>query len=65
MSKHAEMFADLKIICELPEEERKLDEVNKPNVLKAVMHAVDIGNPTRKFEIAVKWAKEIVKEFFN
>ena len=59
------MLADLKTLCELPEEDRKLDEKNKPSILKAVMHAVDIGNPTRKFEIATKWSKEIVKEFFQ
>ncbi len=28
------------------------------------MHAADLGNPTRKFEVAKKWAELIVKEFF-
>jgi len=55
----------LKAICELPEAEQELSGKHKPTVLKAIMHAVDIGNPTRKFEIAIKWAKDIVKEFFH
>jgi cAMP-specific phosphodiesterase 4 len=29
------------------------------------VHAADIGNPTRPFDIAKKWAEQIVKEFFD
>jgi len=30
-----------------------------------MVHAVDIGNPARKFEIAKLWAQKIVTEFFE
>lgn len=51
-------------ISALPEAERQLDTKNKAPLLRALVHAVDIGNPTRKFTVALEWAKRIVKEFF-
>jgi cAMP-specific phosphodiesterase 4/calcium/calmodulin-dependent 3',5'-cyclic nucleotide phosphodiesterase len=33
-------------------------------MLKAVVHAADIGNPTREFKVAEIWSKKIVQEFF-
>ena len=39
----------------LPEEEREMDGKNKAYILKALVHAADIGNPTRPFDIAKKW----------
>lgn len=33
--------------------------------MKALVHASDIGNPTRPFDIARKWAENIVSEFFD
>jgi hypothetical protein len=30
-----------------------------------LVHAADIGNQTRPFEIAQKWAENVVKEFFD
>ena len=33
--------------------------------MKALVHAADIGNPTKPFEIAKKWAENVVMEFFD
>ena len=37
---------------------------NKKTILKGLVHAADLGNPTRKFEVAKQWAECIVMEFF-
>jgi cAMP-specific phosphodiesterase 4 len=42
-----------------------MGEKNKAYLVKALVHAADIGNPTRPFEIAKKWGVNIVKEFFH
>jgi cAMP-specific phosphodiesterase 4 len=42
-----------------------MGEKNKAYLLKALVHAADIGNPTRPFDIAMKWGVSIVKEFFH
>ena len=55
----------MKAIAVLPEAERQLEGKNKAYLLKALVHAADIGNPTRPFEIAKKWGINIVKEFFH
>ena len=49
----------------MPEEERDLAGKNKPVVLKALVHAADIGNPTREFNVAKEWAQQLFKEFFG
>ena len=33
--------------------------------MKALVHAADISNPTRTFDIAYLWAKKVVQEFFD
>jgi cAMP-specific phosphodiesterase 4 len=65
MTKHNAILADVKAIAELPEAERQMGDKNKAYLLKALVHAADIGNPTRPFEIAKKWGINIVKEFFH
>lgn len=55
----------MKAISELPEDCRLLDTKNKRSLLKALVHAADIGNPTRPFDIAKTWAEKIVSEFFG
>tara|TARA_B100000780_G_C20990069_1_gene395912 strand:+ start:268 stop:435 length:168 start_codon:yes stop_codon:yes gene_type:complete len=55
----------MKNISELPEDCRLLDTKNKRSLLKALVHASDIGNPTRPFDIAKTWAEKIVCEFFG
>ena len=36
----------------------------KPDIMKALVHAADIGNPGRPFELAKLWAIKILSEFF-
>ena len=55
MSKHGVVQSEMKAISELPEEERLLDTKNKNTFLKALVHAADVGNPTRPFSIAKPW----------
>ena len=33
-------------------------------MLKALVHAADVSNPTRPFDISKLWADAITKEFF-
>ena len=47
-------------IGKLPEEEKDLAGKNKNVILRAIVHAADISNPTKPFEIAVQWSKRIV-----
>lgn len=62
MSKHFPFMGELK---SLPGKE-DFDPVNKhkPDILKAIVHAADIGNPSRPFAIYEKWANRILSEFF-
>ena len=64
MTKHGSIVNDLKAVMNLPEAEREYNGKNKALLLKAIVHATDIGNPTRPFEIALDWGKRITKEFF-
>lgn len=36
----------------------------KPDLIKALVHAADIGNPARPYELCKIWAFKIIKEFF-
>ena len=65
MTKHGAILTEIKAIADLPEQERQMGEKNKAYLFKALVHAADIGNPTRPFEIAKKWGINIVKEFFS
>ena len=65
MTKHGAIIGDVKNIASLPSEERELGAKNKAYMLKALVHAADIGNPTRPFDVAKKWGINIVKEFFH
>lgn len=37
---------------------------HKPDLMKALVHAADIGNPARPYEICKTWAIKILSEFF-
>lgn len=37
---------------------------HKPEIMKALVHAADIGNPARPYDICKLWALKIVGEFF-
>ena len=65
MAKHGVIQSELKAISEMPAEERDLDGKNKAYMMKALVHAADIGNPTRPFDIAKKWGERVVMEFFD
>lgn len=54
MTKHAAIMQDLKAL--VAAEDKELGSKNKQCLIKAMVHAVDIGNPARKFEIAKLWA---------
>lgn len=36
----------------------------KPDLMKALVHAADVGNPARPFELCKIWAIKIISEFF-
>ena len=65
MGRHASLQNEVKALSETPAEARNLDGANKIKLMNAMVHAVDIGNPSRKFDIAESWAKAIIKEFFH
>lgn len=64
MTKHASIVKDVQEILAQPEADQSWNDKNKALMLKAVVHAVDIGNPTRDFPVAEVWSKKIVQEFF-
>lgn len=65
MTKHGVIQSEIKALGELASEDRKLDDSNKRSLLKALVHASDINNVTRPFEIAKEWGMRCVKEFFH
>jgi hypothetical protein len=52
MTKHGAIVKEISEIMTKPEEEHSWDETNKATIIKAVVHAVDISNPTREFKVA-------------
>ena len=62
MAKHFTFMNDLKAMPN--KEDYDPSNKNKPDLLKALVHAADIGNPARPFEICKIWAYKIISEFF-
>lgn len=63
MTKHMALTNDL---TNLPKKEDYDPQVkHKSEIMKALVHAADIGNPTRPFEIAKMWTIRILREFFS
>lgn len=62
MSKHVQFMNEIK---SLPNKE-DYDPTNKykPDIMKALVHAADIGNPSRPFEICKQWTMKVLAEFF-
>ena len=62
MTKHFSFMGELKA---LPTKE-DYDPItkHKPEIMKALVHAADIGNPARPFDICKIWALKILSEFF-
>ena len=65
MSKHGAIQSEIKALGEMAPDDRQLDGSNKRVLLKALVHASDINNVTRPFEIAKEWGMRCVKEFFH
>jgi len=53
MSKHPSIQKEIIEIGKLAEEEKDLSGKNKNIILRAIVHAADISNPTKPFDIAV------------
>jgi len=64
MTRHGAIMKEMQDIASQPVESRNMHDKNKAAVLRALVHAVDIGNPTRCYSVALDWARRIVKEFF-
>jgi len=65
MTRHSAIMKEMKEIIDMPESEHSWHDKRKGNLLKAIVHAVDISNPTRDFPVAENWSKRIVQEFFH
>ena len=63
MSKHFLFLGEIK---QMPsKEDFKLSNPKyKPDIMKALVHAADIGNPARSFDICKLWALKVLQEFF-
>jgi hypothetical protein len=63
MAKHFPFMGELKA---LPAKD-DFDPVgkHKPDLMKAMVHAADVGNPSRPFKIYEIWAHQILSEFFS
>jgi len=64
MTKHGAIQSDIKALNETIPEDRDLPGKNKRTLVKALVHASDISNVSRPFDIAKDWAERTVKEFF-
>jgi len=65
MSKHGAIQKELSNFSQMPEDDREFKGKNKDFLMKVLVHAADIGNPTRPFEIAKVWSESISREFFS
>lgn len=62
MTKHFAFMNELK--SHATKDDFEPEGKHKPDIMKALVHAADIGNPARPFEICKLWALKIVSEFF-
>jgi len=65
MSKHGQVQKDIKGLIDQPEEMRKLGTENKLMMFRSIVHAADICNSARPFEMAKFWAESLFCEFFG
>jgi len=65
MTKHGAIQNEIKTLCDTVPADRSLDGKSKRHLLKALVHASDINNVTRPFDIAKEWGVRCVKEFFH
>ena len=62
MTKHFQFMGELKALPQ--KEDYDITGKYKPDIMKALVHAADIGNPSRPFDICKDWALKILAEFF-
>ncbi len=62
MTKHFPMVGDIKGMT--AKEDFDPTSKHKGDLFKALVHAADIGNPTRPFPLAQKYCYGIISEFF-
>lgn len=63
MSKHFPFMNELKALPS--KEDFDPTDKHKVDMMKALVHGADIGNPTRSFDMCKIWAMKILKEFFS
>jgi hypothetical protein len=62
MTKHFQFTNDLKALPS--REDYDIKGKHKGDIMKALVHASDVGNPARPYEICKIWALKILGEFF-
>lgn len=63
MTKHFGFMNDLKTM--LTKDDYDPAGKYKGDILKSMLHAADIGNPSRPYEISKLWAMKVLAEFFD
>ena len=63
MSKHFPLTGELKALPSKPDYDPVVK--HKPDIMKALVHAADIGNPPRPYDVCKLWTFRILSEFFN
>jgi cAMP-specific phosphodiesterase 4 len=63
MSKHFQFIGELKGL--LTKDDYDPKDKHKPEIMKALVHAADVGNPSRPYNICKEWALKILSEFFQ
>jgi 3'5'-cyclic nucleotide phosphodiesterase len=62
MSKHFPFMGELKALPN--KDDYDPSGKYKPDIMKALVHGADIGNPSRPFEVCKIWTFRILSEFF-
>ncbi len=63
MTKHFAFTGDIKAMPAKDDYDPSIAKY-KPDIMKALVHAADIGNPSRPFDICKLWTFEVLSEFF-
>lgn len=64
MTKHFQFMSEIKA---MPNKKDDFDPAgkHKPDLMKALVHAADIGNPSRPYDICKLWTMKVLAEFFS
>lgn len=63
MSKHFIFMGEIKQLP-IKEDFSPSNPKYRPDIIKALVHAADIGNPARPFDICKIWTFKVLSEFF-